>query len=134
MLISILPPPRELPEVILKLKEAYSFWCSLHRDFPKVERLGIGNKIEQAFLDCLELTFCLSYLSPEYKIPLLNKAITKLDIIKFFTQLAWENKLIPTDKYSLLLSQLGEIGRQLGGWKKGLQAKLPQRNTVGEKQ
>ena len=134
MLISILPPPRELPQVILRLKETYSFWSSLHRDFPKVERLGIGNKIEQAFLDCLELTFCLSYLSPEYKIPLLNKAITKLDIIKFFTQFAWENKLIATDKYSVLLSQFGEIGRQFGGWKKGLQTKLPQRNAVGEKQ
>ena len=96
---------------------------ALHHDFPKVERFGIGNKIEQTFLDTLELTFCLSYLSPEHKIPLLNKAITKLDIVKFFAQLAWESKLIPTDKYSDLLSKLEEIGRQLGGWKKGLQTK-----------
>jgi hypothetical protein len=95
-------------------------WLALYRDFPRVERVGIGNKIEQTFLDTLELTFCLSYLSPEQKIPLLNKAVTKLDIIKFFTQLAWESKLIPTDKYSNLLPRLEEIGRQLGGWKKGL--------------
>jgi hypothetical protein len=109
------------------MKETYGFWLTLYRDFPKVERFGIGNKIEQNFLDTLELTFCLSYLSPEHKIPLLNKAITKLDIVKFFCQLAWESKLLSTDKYSDLLSQLEEIGRQLGGWKKGLQSKTPAR-------
>ena len=119
----VLPPPRELPQVILKSKETYRFWLTLYRDFPKVERYGIGNKIEQAFLDVLEYTFCLTYLPPEHKIPMLNKSITKLDIVKFFAQLAWESKLIPTDKYSELISGLEEIGRQLGGWKKGLQKK-----------
>ena len=99
---------------------------TLFRSFPKVERFGIGNKIDQTFLDVLELTFCLTYLSPEHKIPMLNKAITKLDIVKFLTQLAWENKLIPLEKYSDFLSRLEEIGRQLGGWKKGLQTKTPQ--------
>ncbi len=107
------------------MKETYGVWLALFHDFPKVERFGIGNKIEQAFLDTLEITFCLSYLSPEHKIPMLNKAITKFDIVKFFSQLAWESKLIPTDKYSDFLSMLEEIGRQLGGWKKGLQTKTP---------
>lgn len=106
---------------------------TLHRDFPKVERLGIGRKIDSAFLDCLELTFCLSYLSPEHKVPMLNKAITRFDVLKFFVQLAWEAKLIPTDKYSDFISHLGEIGRQLGGWKKGFQTKLPRREVGGEK-
>ena len=95
----------------------------MYRDFPKIERYGIGNKIEQAFLDVLEYTFCLTYLPPEHKIPMLNKTITKLDIVKFFAQLAWESKLIPTDKYSNLIAGLEEVGRQLGGWKKGLQKK-----------
>ena len=119
-------PPRTLPQAIVKLKEAYSLWLILFRDFSRVERFGIGNKIEQAFLNTIELTFCLSYLPPEHKIPMLNKAITRLDIVKFFSQLAWENKLISTDRYSNLILKLEEIGRQLGGWKKGLQAKTPQ--------
>ena len=120
----ILPPPRELPQVILKLKGIYIFWVNLHRDFPKVERLGVGQKIEHHFLDLLELTFSSSYLPPEPKIILLSRAISKLDVLRFFIQLAWEGKLIPTEKYSVLLADLGEIGRQLGGWKKGLQEKL----------
>jgi hypothetical protein len=56
---------------------------------------------------------------------MLNKAITHLDIVKFFCQLGWESKLIPNDKYSDLILRLEEIGRQLGGWKKGLITKTP---------
>ncbi|MDO8590561.1 MAG: four helix bundle protein [bacterium] len=111
--------------MILKTKDAYRFWSALHRDFPKIERFGIGQKIELSFLGILELTFSASYLAPEYKIPMLGKAISKLDVVKFFTQIAWENKLIATEKYSELLSRLEEIGRMLGGWRKGLQSKTP---------
>ena len=52
--------------------------------------------------------------------------LTRLDILKFFSQLAWENKLIPNDKYIELFERLLEIGRMLGGWRKGLlEKKLP---------
>lgn len=107
------------------MKTSYCFWITLHRNFPKVERFGLGQKIEGAFLEMLELTFYASYLGPEQKIPVLARAITRLDIVKFFTQLAWENKLIATEKYSELISGLEEIGRQLGGWKRGLDTKTP---------
>ena len=116
------PPPQLLP-VILKLKDAYKLWLFIHKNFPKVERLGIGQKIEDSLLNILELNFALSYLPPEQKIILLSKAISKLDILKFFMQLAWENKLVPTEKYSDISKRLEEIGRQFGGWKKGLQMK-----------
>jgi len=88
--------------------------------------LGLGQKIEHGFLDLLELTFSSAYLPIEPKIVCLSRAISKLDILRFFIQLAWESDLITTEKYSVLLAQLGEIGRQLGGWKKGLQTKTPQ--------
>jgi len=117
--------PRELPEVIIKQKETYRTWLVLYKNFAKVERFGIGQKIEDNFLTVLELTFTASYLSIEQKIILLTKVISKLDTLKFFMQLAWETKLIPTDKYTNLGVQLEEIGRQLGGWRKGLQTKTP---------
>ena len=85
----------------------------------------MGQKIEQSFLDLLELTFASAYLPIEPKIDQLGRAISKLDNLRFFLQLAWESKLVPTEKYSGLLEQLGEIGRQLGGWKRGLQTKTP---------
>jgi len=45
--------------------------------------------------------------------------------LKFFLQIAWENKLAPNEKYINISQKLEEIGRMLGGWKKGLQNKTP---------
>jgi hypothetical protein len=111
--------------VILKEKEAYQFWLALHRDFPKTERYGLGQRIDNFFLEILELSFAASYLPPEPKIILLGKTISRLDILKFFLQIAWENKLVPNEKYIDLSQKLEEIGRMLGGWKKGLLNKTP---------
>ncbi len=122
-----------LPQVILKEKESYTFWQKLHRDFPKVERVGVGQKIENLFLSVLEMTFSSSYLPPEPKIISLGKTMSRLDVLKFFVQLAWENKLISTEQHIELSQNLEEVGRQLGAWKKGLESKLPPKKT-GEKQ
>ncbi len=86
---------------------------------------GIGIKIEKTFLELLELTFTSAYLQPEQKIIVLARAISKLDMLKFFVQLAWEIRLIPNEKFAELIKRLEEIGRMLGGWKKGLQTKTP---------
>lgn len=56
---------------------------------------------------------------------MLGRTTLKLDILRFFIQIAWENKLIPTGQYIELTNSLREIGKQLGGWKKGLETKLP---------
>ncbi|MFA6352809.1 MAG: four helix bundle protein [Candidatus Paceibacterota bacterium] len=120
---SIAPPPREAPRALLKMKELYCFWLKIYRNFPKVERFGIGQKIDGLFLEALELIFSSVYLPPEHKIILLAKAISKIDSIKFFIQLAWEDNLITTEKYSQFLSGLEEIGKMLWGWKSGLQNK-----------
>ncbi len=124
------PPPREAPKVLVKEKEVYKYWVTLHRDFPKVERFGIGQKIEQSFLDLLELTFTSVYLAPEQKIVLLGRTIAKMDNLKFFMQLAWEAKLIPTDKFAKISLDLEEIGRMLGGWRKGLQEKIIEKTAT----
>ena len=114
-----------MPSVITKEKEVYQYWLVLHRDFPKTERYGIGRRIDNLFLEVLELSFTAAYLPPEHKIVLLGKAISRLDVLKFFLQLAWENKLVPAEKYINLSERLEEIGRMLGGWKKGLLNKTP---------
>jgi len=106
--------------VINREKEAYKYWQALHRNFPKVERFGLGQKIDLVFLNILELTYTASYSPPEQKIIILEKIIPRFDILKFFIQIAWENKLIHTNKYAELSQKLEEIGRMLGGWKKGL--------------
>ena len=62
---------------------------------------------------------------------MLGRTISKLDVLKFFCQLAWESRLIPTDKYAELSEKLEEIGRMLGGWRKGLQSP-PAKSTLSK--
>ena len=51
----------------------------------------------------------------------MERAISRLDLLKFFLYLAWEIKAMDTKKYILFSQKFDEIGRQLGGWKKQLQ-------------
>ncbi len=117
---------RELPLTLVKLKEAYKSWLALFRNFPKVERFGIGQKIEKVFLDALELIFLASFLSPSQKLPFLVKAIARLDVLKFFLQIVWENNLLTTEQYAALLPAIEAIGKMLYVWKQGIEKKTQQ--------
>ncbi len=115
--------------MLLKAKESYRFWFLLYTDFPRIHRYTLGDKIEECFLSLLEHIFFGLYLDVNKKIIRLEYAIAKLDALKFFTQLAYENKCIPENKYLELSIQLQEIGRMLGGWKKGLEKKIMEQKT-----
>ncbi|KKR52884.1 MAG: hypothetical protein UT90_C0018G0004 [Parcubacteria group bacterium GW2011_GWA1_40_21] len=125
------PPPRA-PAVLVKARESYSLWFKIIADFPKIYRQNLGGKIEGYFLELLENIFVSLYLSGDQKLRRLVICISKLDGVKFFLQLAWENKCIPNEKYTALSAHLDEVGRMLGGWKKGLEAKTPPRQPRGE--
>lgn len=114
--------------MIIKEKETYLLWIKIQRNFPKVERLGLGIKIDQNFLAVLEFSFISAYTPMDQKILILSKTISKLDLVKFFMQLAWEIKLITHDKYIEIIEKLEEIGKDIGSWKKSIEAKLPPKN------
>lgn len=117
--------PPAIPSVLIKAKTAYSLWLAIFNDFPRIQHQTLARKIDDYFLKLLEVVFTCLYLPPEHKINKLTTAISQLDGVKFFLQLAWENKSISSKKYAALSGQLNEIGRMLGGWKKGLENKTP---------
>lgn len=100
-------------------------WQSFIPHIPKIHRYTFGGKIDTLFLDTLEFLFRAQYAKPEHKIQYLTAIIGKTDLLKFFLQIGWENKLLDEKRYLGLSQELQEIGRMLGGWKKGLEAKLP---------
>ncbi|MBP6908751.1 MAG: four helix bundle protein [Candidatus Pacebacteria bacterium] len=59
----------------------------------------------------------------------LKELITILDTLRFLFQLGYESKLIPEKKYIELSTPLIEIGKMLGGWKKGIDDKMTQTKT-----
>lgn len=102
--------------IIQRLTDAYKLWHECFQNFPQKSRYTLGAKIDNLFLEVLELTFLASYLNHEQKLPFLRKAGAKLDSLKFFIQLSWEIKIFDNKKYLALSEQLTETGRMLGGW------------------
>jgi hypothetical protein len=90
---------------------------------PRVGRYTTGARIENHFLDLLELIYKAYYAPLENKSTVIIEAISKNDLLKYLLQIAWENKLIKEKNYLELSQKLQEVGRILGGWKKGIDIK-----------
>ena len=117
--------PSKLIPIVLRLKDAYGTWQEYLTHFPKQNRYTLGTKIDGVFLTSIEYCFLASYASRNDKIPLLDRAISRIDLLKLLLQLAWETRALDNNKYLRLGGQIEEIGRMTGGWKKGLLSKTP---------
>lgn len=80
----------------------------------------MGSRIENRFLDLLELSYDAYFSARENKQTKITECIFILDIIKFFCSIAWEAKIISHKQFEELIIKLDEIGRMLGGWQKSL--------------
>ena len=109
-------------------------WQETVRRLQKDLRYTLGAKITSVYLEVLEAIFLASITSGERKLPILQTASVKLDLLKFFMQVVWESKGIDTQKYTLFSEQLAQIGRMLGGWRKDTAAKLLKTNPISQRE
>jgi hypothetical protein len=107
--------------ILQRLVETYKLWHQYLPNLPKAARYSLGEKIDGLFIQTVEAIVTATYLGREEKQPYILRAITKLDILKFFLKVAWEMKALDNKKYLAISEQLNEIGRMLGGWNKQLQ-------------
>ena len=116
------PPPRLLP-VLEQSKTMYKNWLEIHRNIERTARFGIGLKIDNLFLEILELIRKAVYTPINKKIIILEEISGKIDSLRFFFQLLWETKLVSNKQYISLGAEIENIGKIIGGWKKGLISK-----------
>jgi len=112
-------PESALP-VIQRLIDAYKVWHNFLPHFSKTSRYTLGEKIDSLLIEIMESTLLASQFYKTQKIPYVRQAIMKLDLLKFFLQIAWEIKALDNKKYIVLSEKLNEIGKMLGGWLKQL--------------
>lgn len=112
-----LPPRTNLP-ILQKLVATYIVWQSYPRNFPKDLRYTLGSKIDNFFIEVIELISVASRINVKQKLPYLIKASIKLDTLKFFLQVAWGSKALDNKKYITISERLDEVGKMLGGWQK----------------
>ena len=84
----------------------------------KGNRYTIGARIENKFLDLLELTFITYFTSKEQKSVKISQCILVLDTLKFLITIAWEAKVISNKHFEDISFKLVEAGKMFGGWKK----------------
>lgn len=108
-----------------KLKGLYKEWIPVHRKIPRTERFGIGMRIDSTLLDLLMTLRRAGFASGERKIALLEIAIGKIDDIRFLFQILWETRLISNEQFIQFGQKIEEIGKDVGGWRKGVLAKTP---------
>lgn len=87
---------------------------------PKGARYTIGTRIENRFLDLLELSYVAYFAEKEKRVEKVTKCILILDTLKFLISVAWEGKLISNKQYETIALKLDEVGKMFGGWKKNL--------------
>lgn len=89
-------------------------------DFPKDSKYTLGTKIDSLFLEVIENVLKAGYSDKLEKQIFLKRGSVKLDLLKFFLQIAWEIKSIDDKKYIKISEKLDEVGKMLGGWIKSL--------------
>lgn len=111
--------------VLQKTLEAYKLWHVFHNSFPRLSKFSLGSKIDSLFTDVIENIYLAGYANGENKSGFVVRAATKLDLLKFFLQTAWEVKCLDNKKYMAISTPLSEAGKMIGGWQKQLQTKQP---------
>lgn len=111
--------------VLQKTVDVYKIWHAHYANFPRLSKFSLGNKIDFLFTDVVELLLLAGYANSEQKLQFVIKASAKLDLLKFFMQIAWEIRCLDHKKYAALSVPLNEIGKMIGGWLKQLQIKQP---------
>lgn len=104
--------------IIVELGVCYKLWHEYLVNLPRHTRFTLGEKIDNAFVDCLEMALMAGYAAPDKKAEIIRRLSVKFDTLKFFLKLLWEIKALDNKKYSTISVRLNEIGKMIGGWMK----------------
>src|SRR3989344_2177661 len=121
------PPPQRLLPVIEHTVTVYKRWQEYRDHLPKKSRYTLGDRIDVLFIQVLEYLFVARYQSKAEKLPTIAAALRKTDVLKFMLRILWETHALDTKKYAAISEDTHELGRMIGGWKKGLESKTPAR-------
>ena len=102
--------------IFKKSYDLYKTFYSYRADVSKQDRYTIWQRSENTILDVLEAILLASQSGKAGKLPFLESASVKLNILRVLIRLTKDVKAIDNKKYIVLETNIDEIGRMLGGW------------------
>ena len=102
-------------------------WHNFLPHLPRLSRYTLGVKIDELFIDILEISLTAQYTKREDKLAFLKQLNRKFDSLKFFITLLWEAKGLNENKFAQLSHKLSSAGIMLGGWIRRIEP--PQKDT-----
>ena len=111
--------------IVAKIKEGYLIWLKIIPHMARSSRYTLGTRIENIFLDLLELSYIAYFTEKEGKKEKIGKCILTLDTLKYLISIAWEGGAISNNQFKEISYKLDEAGKMLGGWMNFVDKKLP---------
>ena len=102
--------------IFKKIYELYKTFYGFRNVVSKQDRYVLWQRCENLIIEILEYILDASQLSKMEKLPILQKASTKLNLLRVFLRLCKDTKVLDVKKYIRLEQNVDEIGRMLGGW------------------
>ena len=107
---------REELVIITKTYDLILWSCNHTSRFPRQHRFVLGERLERTLYDLLETLIQAKY--SRERMPLLNEANLKLEILRFQIRLAKDLQCLQVKSYGFAAQQIDEIGKLVGGWLK----------------
>jgi len=102
--------------IFKKVYELYKNFHLVGSNISKQDRYTIYLKCENTLLEVIEGILEASQLFKDKKLPILQHASLKLNLLRVFIRLMKDVKSINLKQYALMEENIDEIGRMLGGW------------------
>lgn len=102
--------------IFKKTYDLYKAFYGYRADVSKQDRYTIWQRAENCILDVLESILFAAQSQGREKVPTLEAASVKLNVLRVLIRLTKDVKAIDNQKYLALEADVDEIGRMLGGW------------------
>jgi len=112
----------EKETIILKTYDLIKYLFPVIQKFPRDQKFILGDRMQNALLDILEL-YIKSYYSGTKKRIILTDVNIKLEQLRYLIRLCYDFKYINMKRYSFIFEKVDELGRMTGGWIKAIKNK-----------
>ena len=101
--------------LIPKTEKYIQYMLDLITKLPRIEKFNIGNEYKKIMYEMLENILYLNKIEDRYCLEILNKVDAQLNMQRILVRIMMSNKWINEKKCKIIMEQILEIGKILGG-------------------